>query len=107
MAALSPSRGEVWWYERPEQKRRPVLIITRNEAIDKLHEVLVVPTTSTVRGIATEVSIDRDDGMPNACALSLDNTFLARKAMLTERITTLGPAKLHQVCTALATAVAC
>ncbi len=84
-----------------------MLIITRNEAIEKLNEVLVVPTTSTVRGIATEVPIDRVDGMPDACALSLDNTFLARKSLLTERITTLGPDKLHRVCTALATAVAC
>lgn len=107
MATLSPSRGEVWWYERPEQKSRPVLIITRDEAIDKLNEVLVVPTTKTVRGIATEVSIDRADGMPDACALSLDNTFLARKALLTKRITRLGPDKVHQVCTALAAAVAC
>ncbi len=107
MAALTPSRGEVWWYERPDQKSRPVLVITRNEAIGHLHEVLVVPTTSTVRGIATEVSLDRDDGMPGACALSLDNTFLARKALLTERITTLGPDKLHRVCAALGVAVAC
>ena len=107
MAALTPSRGEVWWYERPEEKPRPVLIITRDEAIGKLNEILVVPATSTVRGIATEVPIGRDDGMPKAGALSLDNTFLARKALLTERITTLGPDKLHLVCTALATAVAC
>lgn len=107
MATLSPSRGEVWWYERPEEKRRPVLIITRDEAIDKLNEVLVVPATSTVRGIPTEVSVDRSDGMPGACALSLDNTFLARKALLTERIATLGPDKLHLICTALSVAVAC
>lgn len=91
----------------PSRSGRPVLIITRDEAIDKLREVLVVPTTSTVRGIPTEVSIDRDDGMPGACVLSLDNTFLARKAMLTERIATLGPDKLHQVCMELGVTVAC
>jgi mRNA interferase MazF len=107
MAALSPSRGEVWWYEHPEQKPRPVLIITREEAIDTLREILVVPATSTLRGIATEVPIDRDDGMPVACALSLDNIFPARRALLTERITTLGPEKLHRVCATLAAAVAC
>jgi len=102
-----PSRGEVWWYERSEQKPRPVLVITRNEAIDKLYEILVVPATRTVRGIATEVAIDREDGMPNACALSLDNTFLARKALLTERITELGPERMHEVCHALSAATDC
>jgi mRNA interferase MazF len=107
MATLSPSRGEVWWYERSEQKPRPVLVITRNEAIDKLYEILVVPATRTVRGIATEVAIDREDGMPDACALSLDNTFLARKALLTERITELGPERMHEVCRALSAATDC
>jgi mRNA interferase MazF len=107
VATLSPSRGEVWWYHRPDGQPRPVLVITRNEAIDKLNEILVVPATRTVRGIETEIAIDRDDGMPDACALSLDNTFLARKSLLTERITTLGPDKLHRVCTALSAAVAC
>ncbi len=107
MATLSPSRGEVWWYERPEQKPRPVLVITRNEAIGKLHDVLVVPATSTIRGIATEVSVDRDDGMPDACVLSLDNVFPARRALLTERITKLGPERMDEVCRALSSATSC
>jgi mRNA interferase MazF len=75
MAALSPSRGEVWWYHRPEQKPRPVLVITREEAIDNLHEILVVPATSTMRRIATEVSVDRDDGMPS-CIRSARRSLL-------------------------------
>ncbi len=107
MARLSPARGEVWWYERPEQKPRPVLVITRDEAIEKLHEVLVVPATSTVRGLASEVAVDRDDGMPAACALSLDNIFTARRALLTERITKLGPARMDEVCRALSSATSC
>ncbi len=100
-------RGEVWWYERPDDKRRPVLILTRSEAIDKLVELLAVPATSTVRGIATEVPLDEDDGMRGPCALSLDNTFLAQKALLTERITELDAAKMDEVCRALDAATGC
>ncbi len=101
MGELTPSRGEVWWYERPDAKRRPVLILTRNEAISKLNDVIAVPATGTVRGIAAEVPLEIDDGMRRPCALSLDNTFLARKALLVEKITTLDSERLAAVCAAL------
>jgi mRNA-degrading endonuclease toxin of MazEF toxin-antitoxin module len=81
--------------------------LTRDEAIERLHDVLVVPATSTVRGIKTEVQLEESDGMLAACALSLDNTFLAEKAMLTKRITELGAAKMSEVCRALSTATSC
>lgn len=100
-------RGEVWWHEPPDSKRRPVLILTRDEAIDRLFDVIAVPATGTFRDLATEVEIGVTDGMPIECALSLDNTFSAEKAHLTEFITTLGPSKMAAVCAALATATSC
>jgi mRNA interferase MazF len=59
-------RGEVWWYEGPDTKRRPVLILTRSEAVERLHDILVAPVTRTVRGIPTEVPLDEGDGMLKA-----------------------------------------
>jgi mRNA-degrading endonuclease toxin of MazEF toxin-antitoxin module len=59
------------------------------------------------RSYETEVQLDESDGMLAACALSLDNTFLAEKAMLGERITALGPAKMDEVCRALDAATGC
>jgi mRNA interferase MazF len=100
-------RGEVWWYQSIEEKSRPVLILTRAEAIDRLHNVIAVPATSTVRGIPTEVMLDTDDGLQVPCALNLDNTFLARKTLLVTRITNLGPHKMDEVCRALARATSC
>lgn len=99
--------GEVWWSEHPAAGRRPVLILTRTEAISVLNEILVVPATRTVRGIPTEVELDQDDGMPSVCALSLDNVTPLPKGLLIERITALGPGKLRQVCVALGAAVNC
>ena len=56
-------RGEVRWYTfRVPDKRRPVLILTRNEVIDHLNEIIVVPATRTVRGLTTEVLLTADDG---------------------------------------------
>ena len=101
------SRGEVWWYEPPDDLRRPYLILARDEALGALRSVLAVPATRTVRGIPTEVPLDEDDGMPVPCALTLDNATLVRRAYLTDRITTLSALRLRQVCEALAFATAC
>jgi mRNA interferase MazF len=101
------NRGEVWWYELPDEGRRPGCIITRQAAIPVLNTVLVAPATRTVRGIATEVALGPDDGMPRECALTLDNVLPVPKVLLTERITRLGPAKLAEVCAALDVAVSC
>lgn len=100
-------RGEVWWVERPDARRRPHLVLTRDTAIEALRTVLGVPTTSTVRGIPTEVELGPDDGMPTTCVLSLDNTRVLPKAYFRERICTLGPDKMESVCRALTIATGC
>jgi mRNA interferase MazF len=105
---VSPARGEVWLYERPNRKPRPVLVLLRSEAIERLNRVLVVPsTTAGARHIPTHVWLDEEDGMREPCALTLDETFAARKDSLTHRITMLGPAKMAEACRALAIATSC
>jgi mRNA interferase MazF len=100
-------RGEVWWHEPPDSKRRPVLILTRDEAIDRVFDVIAVPATGVVRDLSTEVEVGRDDGMPIDCVLATDNTFSADRAFLTDRITTLRTDKMAQVCAALRAATRC
>lgn len=100
-------RGEVWWYEPPDAKRRPVLILTRDEAIGRVNDVIAVPATGTIRSLDTEVEIGVADGMSVECVLTVDSTLSAEKAFLTERITTLGPGKLAKVCTTLVAATSC
>lgn len=73
-------RGEIRWYTfRPPDKRRPVLILTRNEVIDHLNEIIVAPATRTIRGLTTEVVLTVDEGMPVACALNFDHVSLAQR----------------------------
>lgn len=81
--------------------------MTREAAIPVLNSVLAVPASRTVRGIPTEVELDEDDGMPRACALSLDNLTLMPKRRLRTRVCVLGPEKLARVCAALGVAVDC
>jgi hypothetical protein len=45
-------RGEIRWYTfRAPDERRPVLILSRDEVIDQLNELIVAPLTRTVAGI--------------------------------------------------------
>ena len=73
-------RGEIRWYTfKLPDKRRPVLLLTRDEIVDHLNETIVVPVTRTIRGLATEVMLTPDDGMPVASALNFDHIALARR----------------------------
>ena len=100
------NRGEVWWYDHP-RGRRPYLVLTRQAGVAHLRQLIGVPTTSSHRGIPTEVHLDEDDGMPRACCLSLDNVTQILPVLCTERITTLSPARMREVCVALSAATGC
>jgi mRNA interferase MazF len=101
-----PLQGEVWWAEA-EDKRRPVLVVTRSDAIGVLTRLVVAPITRTVRGIPTEIAFGSDDGLPVACAASFDNVQPINRSLLTQRIGALGPARRHELCDALAALADC
>lgn len=101
------ARGEVWWYEHPNAGRRPFVVLTRDEALPLLNQVLAAPVTRTVRGIPTEVELDASDGMPTACVVSADNVTLVRPSLMTELVTRLRPERMDAVCEALGHATAC
>jgi len=100
-------QAEVWWAERADEKRRPVLIMTRSEAIPVLHSVVVAPASTTVRSIPSELTVGPEDGMPEECAFSFDNLSLVSKSLLTRRICTLGPERMHLACRAVSAAFDC
>ena len=76
-------RGEIRWYTfHLPDKRRPVLVLTRDEVADRLNEIIVAPVTRTIRGLTTEVVLTPDDGMPTACALNFDHIALAQRDRL-------------------------
>jgi mRNA interferase MazF len=104
---MSLARGEVWWSDHPAAGRRPVLVLTRDGAIDLLSEVIIVPTTRSMRDIPTHVHLDESDGMREPCALALDNIGTMAKGLLTERISKLGPERMSEVCRALGAATDC
>ena len=100
-------RGEVWWYEPPDAKPRPHLILTRDAVIPLLNDVLSVPVTRTRRGIPTEVDLGQEDGMLADCVLTTDNMTLITTTYLTSRVTTLSLERMAAVCGALEVATGC
>lgn len=93
------NRGEVRWYTfRPPDKRRPVLILTRNSVLDVLTGVTIAPITSTIRQIPTEVILTpTEDGILSESAVNLDNLQTVPKAKIGGLITILSPYKLEAV----------
>ncbi len=95
-------RGEVRWYRfRRPDKNRPVLILTRDSALEFLGEVTVAPVTSTIRDIPSEVRLTPADGMPRDCAVNLDHIQTVAKTNIGTLITTVGSRKMSEVRSAL------
>lgn len=91
-------RGDIRWYTfEPPDKRRPVLILTRDSAISVLNTVTVAPITSTLRGIPTEVILDRADGMPSHCAVNLDHVQTIPQNEVGSLLTTLSYQRMAEV----------
>jgi mRNA interferase MazF len=77
------NRGEIRWYTfRQPDKRRPVLILTRDGVLNHMNEIIVVPATRTIRGLKSELVLTQDDGMPTVSALNFDHVALARRDRL-------------------------
>ncbi|MEK6560886.1 MAG: type II toxin-antitoxin system PemK/MazF family toxin [Nitrospirota bacterium] len=91
-------RGEVRWYKfKSPDKKRPVVILTRNSILDYLGEVTVVPITSTIRDIPSEVLLSKEDGMHNDCAINCDHIQTISKENIGSLIITLSNEKLFQI----------
>lgn len=106
--AREVSRGEIWLYRfsRPD-KRRPVVVVSRQEVIRLLHTVMVAPVTSTVRGAPSEVVIGVAEGLKHDSAINLDHVQTVERARLSSFVGTVPPAKMRAVCRALAVATGC
>jgi mRNA interferase MazF len=100
-------RGDIWWGEAPDQKGRPYLVLTRDEAIPVLRTVLAAPVTRTVRGIPTEVPLGPPEGLAVECAATIDNALAFPKGMLVRRMGMIGSARIQALCAAWRAAADC
>jgi len=95
-------RGEVWWADLPLPiGRRPVALLSRDEAYAVRNAVTVAEVTSTIRGIPVEVELGPEDGLPKKCVVNLDTIVTIRKDLLIERIAILRDEKIEQLNSAI------
>ena len=101
-------RGEVRLYRfTSPDKSRPVLLLTRGGSIRYLSKVTVAPITSTIRGVASEVRLDIDDGLKAPCVVNLHNIVTVLQAGIGRRLTKLSEDKMLRVCRAIAYSLGC
>ena len=91
-------RGEIRWYKfKAPDKKRPVLILTRDSILEYLGEVTVAPITSTVRDIPSEIFLSEPDGMTKDCAINFDHIQTVSKGKIGSLIARLSEEKLERV----------
>ena len=99
-------RGEIWWAAFPKPVgRRPVLVISRDRAIQVLVSVIIAQVTTKIRDLPVEVPLGPEDGLPKRCVVNCDILTTIPQHVLTERLSLLSPLKLAAVRTALSFAL--
>jgi mRNA interferase MazF len=68
---------------------------------------MVAPITSTVRGAPSEVLVGPDEGLKTTSAVNLDHVQTVEQTRLERYLGHLPPARMKEICRALAIAVAC
>lgn len=102
------ARGDVRLYQfAPPDKKRPVVVLTRDSAIGYLSAVTVAPITSTIRGVPSEVVLAEEDGMKTPCAVNLYNAVTVSQERLGRRLAHLNSARMTEVCAALRFSLGC
>jgi mRNA interferase MazF len=91
-------QGEIRWYKftNPD-KKRPVLILTRDSIIDYLNEITIAPLTTTIRDIPSEIQLSIHDGVPQQSAINCDHLQTVSKSKIGALITTIGSQKMDEV----------
>ena len=100
-------QGDIWLMETPNQKQRPVMIVTRNEAIPVLATLVVAPITTTIRSIPTCVPVGSAEGIDRESVAAFDSLSVVPKHVLTRRLGALRVGRRHELCTALTALADC
>ena len=102
------NRSEIWLYSfGVPDKRRPVLVLSRQRAISLLRTVLVAPITSAAHGAPSEVQVGTDEGLKHESVVNLDQVQTVDQAKLQHFVGTVRPEKMTAVCRALLIATGC
>lgn len=106
MGAVVVARGDVWWLETPDDKSRPILVVSRNQANAVMSRVMVAPITRSVRNLPSYLPLNRAEGLHTESAANFDDLSSVPKSYLTRRLGALGP-RSHELCKCLKEMAGC
>lgn len=102
------ARGDVRLYQfGSPDKKRPVVVLTRDSATGYLSTVTVAPITSTIRGVPSEVPLGEEDGMKAPCAVNLHHAVTVSQRHLGKRLAQLNSARMREICAAIRFSLGC
>ncbi len=102
------ARGDVRLYNfAPPDKKRPVVVLTRDGAIGYLSSLTIAPITSAIRGVPSDVVLQEEDGMKAACAVNLHNVVTVSQDRLGRRVAQLSSSRMNEICAALRFSLGC
>ena len=102
------SRGDIWLYRfAPPDKRRPVLVLSRQAALSLIRTAIVAPITTSPRGLPSEVRLGIEHGLKTESAANLDHLYTVPQSELRKWIGRLDPRTMREVCFAAAVALGC
>jgi mRNA interferase MazF len=106
--ATRVARGDVRLYNfAPPDKKRAVVVLTRNSAIGYLSTVTVAPITSAIRSVPSEVLLTEEDGMKAPCVVNLHNPVTVVQDKLGKRVAQLSSLRMYEICAALRFSLGC
>jgi mRNA interferase MazF len=89
---------EIWWADLPKPAgRRPVLLLSRDDAYSVLNKFIAAEITATIRHIPIEVRLGPTEGMPKPCVVNCDNLRTISKRHLVEKISRISARRVHEV----------
>ena len=99
-------RGEIWFAETLGGDR-PVLVLTRDPVAARVGGVVVAVLTRHIRGLASEMHLTAEDGVPVESAVNFDNIHTLPRHAFRLRVAQLSPVRMEQACKALKAATSC
>ena len=89
---------EIWWANLPQPAgRRPVLLLSRDDAYSYLNKFTIAEITTVIRNIPTEVLLGKREGLPRPCVANFDNLRALSRNALVERIAALPRNRIAEV----------
>ena len=93
-------------FARPD-KRRPVLVLSRQIALHHLRTAIVAPITSTIRGLPSEIHVGVSDGLKKESVVNLDHLYTVPQKELRKFVGNVGEKRMREVCDSVQVALGC